>query len=100
MPTAAASPIERAHCRVEPASVYHRLWPATSAGRIAASRRSTRASSMKAPHQDSAEYWRPPRSEPKSNLEINFVPTEGTRLPIYSSGDLGVALFLRQLQGK
>jgi hypothetical protein len=37
MPTAAASPIERAHCRVEPASVYGRLKSATSAGTAAGS---------------------------------------------------------------
>ena len=46
MPTAAATPIERAHCRIEPASVYRRPRLATSAGRVAAS-----ASSMKSPHQ-------------------------------------------------
>ena len=33
-------------------------------------------------------------------FEIDFVPTDGTRLPVKSSGDFGASSFLGQLSGK
>jgi hypothetical protein len=46
MPTAAASAIERAQCRVEPALVYRAPQSPTLVGKVAAT-----ISSMKSPHQ-------------------------------------------------
>jgi hypothetical protein len=42
----------------------------------------------------------PSRSKPELLLQIDFVPTDGTRLPIDRSGDFGASPFLGQLSAK
>jgi hypothetical protein len=47
-----------------------------------------------------AEYWAASGNRNQDLFETDFVPTEGTRLPIVRSGDFGRLPFWGQLSGK